>query len=304
LGTCIPRSYVVSGALAASAPAHAAPTYMPAPPKSGTRTPRHRLNGTDNQLPAAAAYYPVRTPSTSVATSTGLHEAADRAGRRPALRVRRPHPGTATTSPGSCGRTRRTGRTCTPTAERAPQAPGMRRSADYYAVAATGNAAGRARASCGATRRSPGEVEEVHCRARTLGPRRQHLEAVHAVTAIGSPRPWEAAVAEQPFSVDAFGGLNVMDDPEELGASQAVALSNVDFSQPGRVSTRDGWALLSTSATSTVMRALRITRRQTGPSTSSPGTVRRVPVQLVDRCGGTTQAIVIAGGNNELHALR
>lgn len=51
-----------------------------------------------------------------------------------------------------------------------------------------------------------------------------------------------------PFPVQEFGGLNVVSDPTEVGMAGAVDLLNVALDRPGRVRTRDGFAVFSTSA--------------------------------------------------------
>src|SRR4051812_17053623 len=53
------------------------------------------------------------------------------------------------------------------------------------------------------------------------------------------------------FSVERFSGLNVRDDPEEVGASGAIDLLNVDFDQRGRVRSRGGLVNAKTFAGST-----------------------------------------------------
>lgn len=47
-------------------------------------------------------------------------------------------------------------------------------------------------------------------------------------------------MTETPFVVDRFGGLNLYDDPQEVGASAAVAMLNGDLDQRGRLRSRDG----------------------------------------------------------------
>jgi hypothetical protein len=62
-----------------------------------------------------------------------------------------------------------------------------------------------------------------------------------------------ATLARPPYeerTVEQFGGLNVVSDPQEVGWSGSTDLLNVDLSQPGRVRARDGYAVFSTSATS------------------------------------------------------
>lgn len=52
----------------------------------------------------------------------------------------------------------------------------------------------------------------------------------------------------QPFPVEQFAGLNLVDDPAEVGASGAVDLLNVDVDKRGRVRSRDGFDNLTASA--------------------------------------------------------
>jgi hypothetical protein len=50
------------------------------------------------------------------------------------------------------------------------------------------------------------------------------------------------------LTVDAFGGLNVVSDPQEVGWGGAVDLLNVQLDRPGRLRARDGYTAFSTSA--------------------------------------------------------
>lgn len=52
----------------------------------------------------------------------------------------------------------------------------------------------------------------------------------------------------QPFTVEQFGGLNLVDDPEEVGVRGAVDLLNIDIDKRGRVRSRDGYDNLTASA--------------------------------------------------------
>jgi hypothetical protein len=52
----------------------------------------------------------------------------------------------------------------------------------------------------------------------------------------------------QPFTVEQFGGLNLIADPQELGAKGSMDLLNVDFDKHGRVRSRDGYDNLTSSA--------------------------------------------------------
>lgn len=51
-----------------------------------------------------------------------------------------------------------------------------------------------------------------------------------------------------PFVVDRFSGLNVYEDPQEIGAASAVDLLNVDLDKRGRVRSRDGSSALTAAA--------------------------------------------------------
>lgn len=55
----------------------------------------------------------------------------------------------------------------------------------------------------------------------------------------------------RPVNVEQFGGLNLRDDPEEVGLSQAIDLLNVDFDRYGRIRSRDGCTVFTTNATAT-----------------------------------------------------
>jgi hypothetical protein len=55
-------------------------------------------------------------------------------------------------------------------------------------------------------------------------------------------------LAYQPFTIEAFGSLNLRADPLELGSSGATDLLNVDFDRPGSVRTRPGSTKLNSSA--------------------------------------------------------
>lgn len=50
-----------------------------------------------------------------------------------------------------------------------------------------------------------------------------------------------------PSVLDSFGGLDVAQDPQELGSTGALDLLNVDVSRPGRVRCRDGYAKVTTT---------------------------------------------------------
>lgn len=63
-------------------------------------------------------------------------------------------------------------------------------------------------------------------------------------------------MATSPFLVERFGGLNLIQDPEEAGALNAVALSNVDLDQLGRVRTRPGYSLVGSAASTDVPRIM------------------------------------------------
>jgi hypothetical protein len=89
-------------------------------------------------------------------------------------------------------------------------------------------------------------------------------------------------------TVNGFGGLNVVSDPQEVGWSGATDLLNVDLSQPGRVRARDGYAVFSTSATTGAIKyliPLIINGEASRAELHRHGPVRRLalPVQELDR---------------------
>src|SRR5438105_2600412 len=51
-----------------------------------------------------------------------------------------------------------------------------------------------------------------------------------------------------PFVVNRFGGLDLIDDPQEVGPERATDLLNTDFDKRGILRARDGWSLLTSSA--------------------------------------------------------
>jgi hypothetical protein len=69
---------------------------------------------------------------------------------------------------------------------------------------------------------------------------------------------------QTPYVIERFGGLNVRDDPMEIGTGGAIDLLNVDLDRGGRVRARDGWAAFATAATASV------TINQLIPSPSGP----------------------------------
>lgn len=54
----------------------------------------------------------------------------------------------------------------------------------------------------------------------------------------------------EPFIVDRFGGLDVYNDPQEVGAASATDMLNVDIDVRGRVRNRDGSTALTSAAAS------------------------------------------------------
>jgi hypothetical protein len=51
-----------------------------------------------------------------------------------------------------------------------------------------------------------------------------------------------------PYPIDRFGGLDLYNDPQEVGPSSAVDMLNVDLDQRGRLRSRDGTSALSAAA--------------------------------------------------------
>ena len=54
-----------------------------------------------------------------------------------------------------------------------------------------------------------------------------------------------------PYPLEDFSGLNLVDDPEEVGFTGAVDLLNIELDQRGRVRSRDGFLKTTASAGST-----------------------------------------------------
>lgn len=102
-----------------------------------------------------------------------------------------------------------------------------------------------------------------------------------------------------PFLVERFGGLNLVDDIEEVGSAGAVDLLNVSFDLPGRVRTRDGSTVVSDDATSTAIVGGSYYKTGAGVEyvvVADSTTI--TPVVLSTGATGTTRTAEIAGGNN------
>jgi len=52
------------------------------------------------------------------------------------------------------------------------------------------------------------------------------------------------------FTIEGFGGLNLRDDPQEVGAKGATDLLNVDLDRAGRLRTRDGYEVFNANVVS------------------------------------------------------
>lgn len=57
-----------------------------------------------------------------------------------------------------------------------------------------------------------------------------------------------------PINVETFGGLNLRDDPQEVGPNAAIDMSNVEIDRQGRLRTRDGIVSFATTAAGTISR--------------------------------------------------
>lgn len=98
-------------------------------------------------------------------------------------------------------------------------------------------------------------------------------------------------MAVSPFVVERFGPLNLISDPQEVGATGAVDMLNVDLDNLGRVRTRDGYAKFTSSALAGDILSA-------APFYMTSGTK-----QLMAWGGGTyyalnTSGAVVAGGSN------
>lgn len=58
-------------------------------------------------------------------------------------------------------------------------------------------------------------------------------------------------MAYSPVPVEQFGGLNLVDDVQEVGTQAAIDLLNVDLDQPGRLRSRDGFTAFTAAAGAT-----------------------------------------------------
>jgi hypothetical protein len=105
-------------------------------------------------------------------------------------------------------------------------------------------------------------------------------------------------VATSPFVVDKFGGLDVFNDPQELGPSTAIDLLNADLDQRGRVRARDGSSALTAAAASAPTQALFATTASGAEQaiTNINGTL--TPYALSGGAAGTTQAVLASVTNN------
>lgn len=82
-------------------------------------------------------------------------------------------------------------------------------------------------------------------------------------------------MATTPYVLPRFGGLNLRDDPEEIGSAGAVDLLNADFDRLGRVRCRDGVTKVN-SVSSTIRYFVPLT-------TPSPITIVTVGAGVVDK---------------------
>lgn len=94
-------------------------------------------------------------------------------------------------------------------------------------------------------------------------------------------------MATSPFVVDKFGGLDLFNDPQELGPTSAIDLLNVDLDVRGRVRSRDGSTALTSAAGSPHTQSLH--------ATTAVGTE-----ELIGRVGNTLTAYALSGGASAL----
>lgn len=97
-------------------------------------------------------------------------------------------------------------------------------------------------------------------------------------------------MATTPFVVERFGGLDVYNDPQEVGASSAVDMLNVDLDRRGRLRNRDGSTALTSAAASNQVAAMTWTFAHANEEVvvRENATVR--PYDLGTGAAGTTQA--------------
>lgn len=99
------------------------------------------------------------------------------------------------------------------------------------------------------------------------------------------------------YPITRFGGLDLLTDPQEVGAERATDLLNVDLDNPGIVQTRDGWVLLGSAAAPSNYQAMGFYVTSAGVEyivASDAATLR--PYQS-DGTAGTTQAGAATSNN-------
>lgn len=105
-------------------------------------------------------------------------------------------------------------------------------------------------------------------------------------------------MAESPFVIDKFAGLNLFDDPQEVGPSTAIDLLNVDLDQRGRVRNRDGSTALTAAAANPHTQSLHATTAGAAEEIISRVSNTLTPYNLSTGVVGVTQVIAGPTSNN------
>lgn len=105
--------------------------------------------------------------------------------------------------------------------------------------------------------------------------------------------------------VEDFGGLNLVDDPGEVGWSGAIDLLNVDFDKRGRVRTRSGWTPLASGSQPGTPGGTIFSQTNIGGAriffTFTASGVKKV--RKADQDGGTTSDFTVGSTDGRFAAL-
>lgn len=106
----------------------------------------------------------------------------------------------------------------------------------------------------------------------------------------------------QSFTVEQFGGLDLYNDPAEVGVAGAINLSNVDVNPRGQLKTRPGSSLVGATAGDAASQAMAYFVTSTGTEwivVADPGSTTSLKtVRISDGVAGATQSSETAASNN------
>lgn len=107
-------------------------------------------------------------------------------------------------------------------------------------------------------------------------------------------------MSTSPYSIPVFGGLNLVDDPEEVGAKEAIDILNIDLDKPGlsHIRSRDGYTNFTAAASSWELDAVAPFYKIAGAkqlliSLRSDGTDARYAA--IDTAGVLVSAVALVG---------